>query len=109
MSIANGIAQAIGGILLIDEVETSIHSKYYSDIFQFIIKACQQFKVQLFLTTHSIEAIDTLLKTQNYENNDKDLINVITFKKEDDKTMVRVLKGKEVYSHRNDFDFEVRL
>jgi len=34
LSLANGIAQAAGGVLLIDEVETAIHAKYYDDIFR---------------------------------------------------------------------------
>jgi len=34
LSLANAIAQATGGVLLIDEVETAIHSKDYDDIFK---------------------------------------------------------------------------
>jgi len=112
LSIANGIANAAGGILLIDEAETSIHSKYYYDIFRFIVKACKQLNVQLFLTTHSIEAIDGFLGTQDYDKqSDYDDIVVITLKKdtEDRKTYSRVLTGRKVYANREQFGFEVRL
>jgi len=112
LSLANGIARAAGGVLLIDEVETAIHSKYYADIFGFLVKAALQFDVQVLITTHSIEAIDGLLSTQYYEQqNHKDDINVITFKKDsrEQKTYSRVLPGRHVYKNREQFGFEVRL
>jgi len=112
LSLANGIAQAAGGVLLIDEVETAIHSKYYDDIFRFLVKACKQFDVQAFITTHSIEAIDGLLSTQDYDKQDQtDDISVLTFKKEraESKTYSRVLTGRHVLSNREQFGFEVRL
>lgn len=112
LSLANGIARSVGGILLIDEVETAIHSKYYTDIFQFIVKACKQFNVQAFITTHSIEAIDGFLATQNYSTQNKfDDISVLTFKKDiqTNKTYSRSLLGRHVQSNREQFGFEVRL
>ncbi len=110
LSIANGIAQAHNGILLIDELENAIHAKYYDDIFNFIIKAVKQFNVQLFITTHSIEALDGLLSTQNYEQDNEEMISVITLRKDDNTgdTLSRTLNGKEVKKDREDFGFEVR-
>lgn len=108
--LANGIAKAAGGILLIDEIETAIHKKYYDDIFGFLIKACKHFDVQVFITTHSLEAIDCLLATQNYDVQDEpDCISVITLKKTENNTYSRVLSGKEVMVDREAFGFEVRL
>ena len=112
LSIANGIAMAAGGVLLIDEVETAIHSRYYYDIFRFIVKACRQLKVQVFITSHSIEAIDGFLGTQDYDKqNDHDDIQVITLKKDSEsgRTLSRVLPGRQVYANREQFGFEVRL
>jgi len=108
--LANAIAKAAGGILLIDEIETAIHKKYYDDIFRFIVKACKAFEVQLFITTHSLEAIDGLLATQDYEKqNVEDGISVVTLKREGDHTYSRVLSGREVARNREVFGFEVRL
>lgn len=108
--IANAIAEASDGILLIDEIETAIHKKYYHDVFNFIVKACIAFNVQLFVTTHSAEAIDGILSTQNYnEQNSEDNITVVTLKRENNRTYSRVLSGREVYKNREDFGFEVRL
>lgn len=112
LSLANGIAQAGGGVLLIDEVETAIHSKYYDDIFRFLVKASLQFDVQIFITTHSIEAIDGLLSTQDYEKqNQRDDISILTLKKDtsEPKTYSRVLAGRRVFANREQFGFEVRL
>lgn len=111
LSLANGIVKASGGILLVDEIDTSIHYKYYNEIFNFLIKAAAKWNVQLFVTTHSIEAIDEILKTQNYSEkaNEKDIIRVITLKKDkEENLMARTLKGYEVYQNRERFGFEVR-
>ncbi len=110
LALANAIAQAADGILLIDEVETAIHKKYFDDILRFIVKACKTFKVQVFITTHSIEAIDGLLATQDYDEQDvSDDICVCTIKRASDASYSRVLSGREVYENREAFGFEVRL
>ena len=108
--LANAIAAAANGVLLIDEVETAIHKKYYDDIFRFLIKACHAFNVQVFITTHSIEAVDGLLATQDYnEQTARDDISVITLKKANGNSYSRVLSGREVAENRESFGFEVRL
>ncbi len=114
LAIANAIAQSSNGILLIDEIETAIHSKYYDDIFKFIIKASTQYNVQLFITTHSIEAVDGLLNTQVVENiypETSNVIKVITLRKNEvsGRTASRSMTGKEVYDKREAFNFEVRI
>lgn len=109
--LANSIAKAAGGVLLIDEIETSINSKYYDDIFNFVVKACQEFNIQLFITTHSIEAVDALLSTQRYDDSPtkNDLIRVITFRKRNSRTFSRVLNGKQAYEDRKNYGLEVRI
>ena len=108
--LSNAVAAADGGILLIDEIETAIHRKYYDDIFRFIVKACKTFHVQAFIMTHSIEAIDGLLGTQDYDKqSDEDDITVITLKRENECTYSRVMPGRKVAENREAFGFEVRL
>ena len=111
LSIASGIAKAVNGILLIDEVETAIHSRYYEDVFRFIISACQKFDVQVFITSHSLEAIDSFLSIEDYDNTAsfEDPISVVTLKKESSHSYARVLSGRHVYQNREQFGFEVRL
>lgn len=108
--LSNAIARAAGGILLIDEIETAIHKKYYDDIFKFVTKACKSFNVQLFITTHSLEAIDGILATQDYEKqSEEDNISVVTLKREFNNTYSRVLSGRKVAQNREAFGFEVRI
>ena len=110
LMLANAIAQSAGGILLIDEVETAIHVQYYNDIFRFLVKACRQFEIQLFITTHNIEAFDSLLSTQDYEEQqERDDITVLTLKKARNQTLIRNMSGREVNRNREAFDFEVRI
>ena len=113
ISLANAIASAKNGILMIDEIETSIHSKYYENIFAFLFKACQRYDVQLFITTHNKEAIDALLTVQEYGDEivENDPVNVITFRtdKSSRKTFARIMSGSEVMHNREKYDFEVRI
>ena len=113
LSIANGIAKAVNGVLLIDEVETAIHSHYFENIFRFIASACRQFNVQVFITSHSIEAIDGFLSIEDYDKTteEEDPISVVTLKKDLKmfRNYARVLSGRHVYQNREDFGFEVRL
>jgi hypothetical protein len=50
------------GVLLIDEIETAIHISVLNDVFQWLFKACGKYNIQLFATTHSLEAVDALVK-----------------------------------------------
>ena len=50
-----------GGILLIDEVETGIHVRALSRVFDWLVAAARRLGVQVFVTTHSLEALDALI------------------------------------------------
>ena len=50
-----------GGVFLIDELETAIHISALGKVFRWLLDACKQFNVQLFATTHSLEALDAIL------------------------------------------------
>lgn len=108
--ILNKLFDATDSILLIDEIETGLHKKYYDTLFPVVFALAKKLNVQLFITTHSLEAIDGILATQDYENqDDMDAIKVVTLKKQDDATLSRVLPGREVFKNREAFGFEVRL
>lgn len=57
LSLASNIVSSKDGILLIDEIETSVHHSLLSDIVLWMTKACKKFNVQIFATTHSLEAV----------------------------------------------------
>ncbi|NQT36227.1 MAG: AAA family ATPase [Planctomycetes bacterium] len=52
-----------GGVLLIDEIETAIHKSALGPVFRWLVEACRQYNVQLFATTHSLEAVDAILQS----------------------------------------------
>ena len=59
--LAAAIPQCRNGLLLIDELETSIHTKALRRTFVWLVKACIENNVQLFATTHSLETIDAMI------------------------------------------------
>jgi hypothetical protein len=61
LEIALAIPRARGGLLLIDEIETALYVTFLQKLFSWLIRACQEFGVQLFATTHSLEAITAMV------------------------------------------------
>ncbi|GAB4286866.1 MAG: hypothetical protein Fur0025_19770 [Oscillatoriaceae cyanobacterium] len=57
------------GVLLVDEIETSIHNSALSPVFSWLVAACHRLQVQLFVTTHSLEAIDAILQAEMSTDN----------------------------------------
>lgn len=113
--ILNKLFDATDSILLIDEIETGLHKKYYDTLFPVVFALASKLNVQLFIASHSIEAIDAILRYGNYENDNgnNDPIKVITLKKVNENNgsniVARNVTGKYVYDNRKVFEFEVRL
>lgn len=61
-TLATTIVRARGGLLLIDELETAIHTKALEKTIDWLTNACLHNNVQLVATTHSLEAVDTTLE-----------------------------------------------
>jgi hypothetical protein len=59
------LATVRGGVLLVDEIESAIHTEALIPAFQWLQRACRDVDVQLFATTHSLEAVDALLATDD--------------------------------------------
>lgn len=60
-TLAAAIPQCQNGLLLIDELEASIHTKGLRSTIEWLVKACIENNVQLFATTHSLETIDAVI------------------------------------------------
>lgn len=63
LTMLNAIINVKGGVVLIDEYETALHTSAMTKVFSFLIESAQKSGVQLFLTTHSLEAIDKMLES----------------------------------------------
>ena len=98
------IAKAKGGLLLIDEIETSLHHSLYDDLFRFLVKASKHFGVQLFITTHSQEVIDCFLKATEEEPK---ALKCYTIRKDEKGVSVRDLDHSEVQKY-SELGIEVR-
>lgn len=64
LMIALTVTSIKNGILLIDEIETAIHISVLGKVFSWLVEACRRRNIQLFATTHSLEAIDAILKAE---------------------------------------------
>lgn len=61
-TLATAIPLVKNGLLLVDELETAIHTDALEKTFDWLVKSGVRHNVQLFATTHSLEAVDALLK-----------------------------------------------
>ncbi len=85
MLIACSILSLKDGVLLIDEIETAIHTSALKDFFQWFVNACKKYNTQVFITTHSIEAIDAILESSRNHLND-----IVCYRLEDDNSGIYV-------------------
>jgi hypothetical protein len=59
-----------GGVLLIDEVEVGIHVGALRRVFKWLVDSAKELNVQVFVTTHSLEALDALLSARDESENE---------------------------------------
>lgn len=103
--LATYLVEAANGILLIDEVETSLHYSLFNDIFSFLILAAERFNVQLFIATHNEEAIDAML---NVSDERLESTTLLTLKNDNGKLKYMYLNGKEAKKYRDNVKMELR-
>lgn len=68
LAFASAAALAKGGVLLLDEVETALHPEALGGMFRFLVETCRETRVQLVVTTHSLEAVDAMLNSVGEES-----------------------------------------
>lgn len=49
-------------MLLIDEIESALHVSVLDTLYPWLVDACSEYNVQLFATTHNLEAVDAIAK-----------------------------------------------
>ena len=104
LHIALKLASVKGGILLIDELESTIHTEALQNSFQWLVKWCTEMDVQLFATTHSLEAVDALLEVTQ---SDSDLV-LYRLEPKEGKTKVVSHDGHRLSRLREELGQEVR-
>jgi len=103
--IALTLAKVKGGVLLIDEIETAIHTEALRSSFTWIVQWCKQMNVQLFATTHSLEAIDAILDASD---SDTDLV-LYRLEKQESQTKAVRIERERLQRLREDLGQEVRV
>ena len=103
--IALTLAKVREGVLLIDEIEIAIHTEALGSSFAWIVQWCQRLDVQLFATTHSLEAIDAILDARDSET---DLVLYRLEKRESQTKAVRI-ERERLQRLREDLGQEVRV
>lgn len=101
----SAVIAAKDGILLLDEFETAIHTSAMSKTFKWIIESCKKLNVQVFMTSHSKEAIDKLLKCSPECLGD---MAVYTLYKDSEGTSVRRLDGEMAIEAQDKMGLELR-
>jgi len=101
----SAVVKAKDGILILDEFETAIHTSAMDRVFRWILESCKKLNVQLFITSHSKEAIDKVLKCAPELQNS---MRLITLYKKPDKVVARVLDGVEAIETQDELGLELR-
>lgn len=99
------VVKAKDGILLLDEFETAIHTSAMNSIFSWILQSAQTLNVQVFLTSHSLEAIGKVLRCDP-ELQDK--INLYTLYNKEGENLVRKMSCMEAVEAQDDWGVELR-
>jgi len=95
-----------GGVLLIDEIESSLHVTALGSLFSWLVKSCETRNVQLFATTHSLEAVDAMLQAESHT-----LSAIAGYRLEMSKHGIQAqrLDGEMLQRLRNERGLDVRL
>lgn len=91
--IASRMIRSRDSVLLIDEIETGIHTKINPKFFEWLMDMCKLFNVQIFATTHSLEALDGMLLANQAH---LDRLAVYRLEEYDEKLVVRHFSGEKL-------------
>jgi AAA15 family ATPase/GTPase len=88
LHIALKLVSVKGGIILIDELESTIHTELLQNSFKWLVKWCVEMDIQLFATTHSLEAVDALLEASQLNSE----ANLVLYRLEPKESKTRVIR-----------------
>ena len=94
-----------------DEFESSLDVRIQHRLAPFLQDAADSFNAQVFLSTHSLETLDTFLKAFKNRANlfeGKDALRVLRLKRKQDSFEVMNLSASEAFNMREDIGFDLR-
>ncbi len=104
-TLAGAINGVRGGVMLVDELEMSIHTGALEKSFTWLFNTCVQNNIQLFVTTHSLEAVDTIIDVCDGEAFD---LVAYRLKQEKEQTIMTRLDKGLLTRLREELGLEVR-
>jgi AAA15 family ATPase/GTPase len=104
-TLAGAVHGVRGGIMLVDELEMSIHTGALEKSFTWLFNTCVQNDIQLFVTTHSLEAVDKIIDVCDGEAFD---LVAYRLKQEKEQTIMTRLDKGLLTRLREDLGLEVR-
>lgn len=104
VALVNAILQAENGILLIDDFEMMIHVSIRQKVISWIMNIAKEFNVQIFMISHSIEAIKVVLQCIDSLKD----IRVITLVKANTAIKARNVDGEKAIQLLEEYGLELR-
>ena len=91
------------GCLFIDELDSAIHKNLLGKFVNFIDRLSREFNVQVFISTHSKECVDTLSANIEPEH-----LSAYRMTSHETNYQINYCDGKELRSLIDNFDFDIR-
>ena len=101
----SAIVRSQNGLLLLDEFETAIHTSAMDSVFSWLLQSALKLNVQVFLTSHSKEAIDKILKMNDTIQSN---INVYTLYNCNGNNYARMLNCLDAINAQDKLGLELR-
>lgn len=98
LTLASAVVKMRDGIILIDEFETGIHKRALEQVARWLIAVTERYNVQVFLTTHSSDAIAALVEAQGACENNVRAYRLEHYK---DNIYVKKFTGSDLYILKN--------
>lgn len=107
LSIILAISDTENGVVLIDEIENGFHYLSQGILWDAIFKSAEEFNVQIFATTHSIECVKAFSASYSRLGKDNDRIRLYRVERKDD-DVKKVSYDYKTLEASLDSDWEVR-
>lgn len=105
MLLLSAVVRARDGILLLDEFETAIHTSAMNSVFSWLLKSAIKLNVQVFLTSHSKEAIEKVMQCSTEL---QPYIHLYTLYHFEEKSYVRTMTSQEAIRAKDNLGLELR-
>lgn len=93
LALACAVVKMKNGVILIDEFETGIHKRALEQVAEWLASVAESYNVQVFLTTHSSDAIEALVETGRESN----FIKAYRLEHYKENIYVKEFQGNELY------------